>query len=165
MNNITLIAAIGKNNELLWHIPSDMEFFKNVTSHNIVVYGYNTFISLPSISPLANRANIVLTSKELQVEWPNLYVAHSVEEVVSVIEDSPDDRDVFICGGESIYDQFLQYCDLAFVTRVDAEVADADTHIVNLEMLSEWKSAGIPLPILDEASGLTIRFFTYVRIK
>ena len=169
-HRIILIAAvdrnwaIGKSNKLLYHIPTDMKFFQRVTKHNIVVYGYNTFISLPAISPLANRANIILTSKELPIEFPNLCAVHSVESALSLIEDCPDDRDVFICGGESIYNQFIEYCDLAFITRINAQTKDADAHMINLDTTSGWRSVGLPLPILDEESGLTIKFYTYIRI-
>jgi len=129
MNNLILIGAIGKNNELgkdnklIWYIPDDLKFFKeNTINHNIVM-GYNTFVSLPKL--LEKRRHIVLTTKN--ISFPDgVEVFHDKESVLKHIKNINDD--VYIIGGASIYREFINESDRMILTEIDKECCDADAY-------------------------------------
>ena len=155
---------IGKNNKLLYNVPIDMKFFKEATTKQIVVYGYNTLLSFPKQQPLPNRINIVLTSKKLDIE--NLIVANSIqdlEKTLQFLRENHKYKDVFICGGESVYKQLLPMCDEALVTKIDAKTDGADAFFPNLDNDENWELAQDYLTAQDLTSGLTVNFCTYKR--
>ena len=128
--------AIGYKNQLLVSIPADMRFFKETTTGKVVVMGKNTLESFPGGKPLANRTNIVV-ALEKDYKVPGATVVNSIEEALEAVKEyNPDD--VFIIGGASIYKQFLQYCDVAHVTKIDYAYA-ADTYFPNLDEDDEWE--------------------------
>jgi dihydrofolate reductase len=128
--------GIGKDNKLLAYIKPDLEYFKKVTLNNTIVMGYNTYLSLP-IRPLPNRKNVVLTSKDIELEGAT--VVHSVEEVLELAKT----ENVFICGGESVYRQFMSYADTLYVTHI-SYAYEADTYFpaIGEEWVVESKIAG-----------------------
>ena len=156
--------AIGRDNKLLWHIPTDMKRFKKLTENNIVVYGYNTLLSFPHRKILPNRDNIILTSKIIACGSDRMQVAHSIQDVLNIIESFQDKRDVFICGGASVYKQFIDMCDLAYITHIDAVAEGADAFIPKLYSV-EWKLIDYSPGIHDSQSNLTIRYHTFAKKK
>ncbi|MBQ8472359.1 MAG: dihydrofolate reductase [Bacilli bacterium] len=115
---------LGKNNDLIWHLPNDLKYFKKVTDGHVVVMGKNTFKSLPKVLP--NRKNIVLTFPDDTEKLPNeVEVFHGIEEFLESYKDYQDE--VFIIGGASIYKQFLKYADNLYLTEVDME-SEADVY-------------------------------------
>ena len=131
--------GIGYRNKLLVSIPADMKFFRETTTGNIVVMGRKTLESFPNGLPLPNRTNIVLTgNKDYRVK--NAVVLHSVEEVLEKLKAYPSDK-VFIVGGESIYRQFLPYCDVVHVTKID-RLYQADAFFPDLDAMEEWEITG-----------------------
>lgn len=128
--------AIGKNNELLVSIPADKKFFRLETTGRVVVMGRKTLESFPGGRPLQNRTNIVLT-RDPDYRVKDAIVCHSMEETLELLKQY-DPEDVFIIGGDSIYHQFLPYCDLVHVTKID-HVYEADTWFPNLDELPEWQ--------------------------
>ena len=127
--------AIGKGNDLLVDIPEDKRFFREETLGKVVVMGRKTLESLPTGS-LDFRTNIVLT-KDKNYRPKDICVCHSVDEVLEVVSDY-DTNDVYIIGGQSIYEQFVDLCDVAHITKVDYKY-DADAHFPNLDKIPEWK--------------------------
>ena len=118
--NISMIACIGKNlelgknNDLLWHLPNDLKFFKKVTSGKTVIMGRRTFLSLPKKLP--NRRNIVIMMKDEEI-IPNIDIYYDIP---SLLEDLKQVKEeVFIIGGASIYRQFLPYAKRLYLTEVD----------------------------------------------
>ena len=103
-----------------------------------MVMGRKTLESLPGGQPLGKRENIVLTRDE-NYRVKGAAVCHSVEEALSLLE-GKDPEDIFIIGGQSIYEQFLPYCDTAHVTFVEY-VYDADTLFPNLDENPDWRLA------------------------
>lgn len=128
--------AIGLKNKLLVSIPEDMKFFRTETAGKVVVMGRKTLESFPNGMPLKNRTNIVLTSNP-SYEARGALVLHSVEEVLNEVQKYPSEE-VYIIGGESIYRQFLPWCSVAHVTKIDYAY-EADTYFPNLDELPEWK--------------------------
>ena len=153
--------AIGKDNDLLYSVPADMKFFREKTTDNIIVYGYKTLMSFPNQKPLPKRTNIVLTSKTLKTE--NLFLAHSIDDVIDIISNIKNEKDVFICGGASIYRQMLDLCDEAYVTKIDAETKDATAFMINLDNHEKWRIIEESDTITDEKSQKKIKFCTYRR--
>lgn len=123
---ISLIAVVGKNNELgknndlIWHLPNDLKFFKEQTINRIVVMGYNTFISLGR--PLPNRINVVLSSTKVDLPEGVLQF-NNLEDLNDYIRD----KDVFIIGGASLYKQFIDQAKRIYLTEVEA-TSDADVY-------------------------------------
>ena len=128
--------AIGKNNQLLVKIPADMKFFRETTVGKVVVMGRKTLESFPNGQPLKNRTNIVLTHNR-NYKVKDAIVVYSVEELNEELKKYPSE-DIYIIGGESIYDQFVDACDVAHITKVDFAY-DADAHFPNLDKKPEWK--------------------------
>ncbi len=131
--------GIGYKNKLLVSIPADMKFFREATTGNVVVMGRKTLESFPNGRPLANRTNIVLTRSEgYQVK--NAIVLHTMEEVLEKLKEYPSDR-IFVIGGESIYRQFLPYCDVVHVTKID-RLYQADAFFPDLDAMEDWEITG-----------------------
>lgn len=128
--------AIGCNNKLLVSIPSDMKFFRETTSGGVVVCGRKTLETFPNGRPLPNRINIILT-RNMDYEVKGAIVCHSVEEVLEELK-KYNDEDIYIIGGEAVYRQFLPYCNLAHVTKIDHNF-EADAFFPNLDEMEEWE--------------------------
>ena len=128
--------GIGKGNKLLVSIPSDMKFFRETTSGKVVVMGRKTLESFPNGLPLKNRTNLVLTKRpDYQVK--DAIVLHRVEEVLEELKKYESD-DIYIIGGESIYRQFLPYCNTAHVTKIN-HAYEADVYFPDLDAMDEWE--------------------------
>ena len=151
--------GIGKNNKMLFHLPEDLKFFKEKTWGKTVVMGYNTFLSLPNRKPLPNRKNIVLSRKK-NLKIDGVSVVNSAEELLSILEN--DTSNVFLIGGEIIYKELLNFCDEAYVTRVNAN-GNAEKFFPNIDENPEW----IRTYESDEikTGNFEIKFNTYKRIK
>lgn len=126
---ISIIAAIGennelgKNNDLIWHLPNDLKFFKSVTTGKTVLMGRNTFWSLPKVLP--NRTNIVIT--DMDEDYPKEVVIYN--SIEAFLEDYKNtEEEVFIIGGASIYSQFINIADKIYLTEVAATCDDAQVY-------------------------------------
>ena len=152
--------AIGYKNNLLVSIPADMRFFRDTTIDKVVVMGKNTLESFPGGKPLVKRTNIVV-ALEKDYKVPGATVVNSIEEAMEAVKEY-DTNDVYIIGGGSIYRQFLPYCDIAHVTKIDYEY-EADTYFPNLDEDDEWELTGDS----DEQTyyDLEYRFLRYERKK
>ena len=127
--------AIGKNGQLLVRISNDMKNFRQLTEGNVVVMGRKTLESFPNGLPLAMRTNIVLTRKpDYQVKGALIF--RSVEDVLEELK-KYDSEDIYVIGGEEIYREFLPYCDVAHVTKIDHEYL-ADAFFPNLDQEKDW---------------------------
>ena len=134
--NVDINWAIGKNNQLLVRIPADMKFFRETTTGKVVVMGRKTLESFPNGQPLKNRINIVLThDRSYQVK--DAIVVYSMDELHEELKKYPSE-DIYIIGGESIYRQMVDECDVAHITKVDFAY-DADAHFPNLDEKPEWQ--------------------------
>ena len=128
--------GIGRENQLLVHIPNDMKMFRQTTTGKVVVMGRKTLESFPNGMPLPKRTNIVLTTDQ-DYDGRGAIVVHSEDELFEELKQYADE-DIFIIGGESIYRMMLPYCDTAYVTRLDYAY-DADTYFPDLDARKEWE--------------------------
>ena len=137
--NVDSNWAIGYRGKLLVSIPEDMKFFRSETTGKVVVLGRKTLETFPGGQPLKNRTNIILT-RNPNYQVKGAIICHSVEEVLEELK-KYNSEDVYIIGGDSIYKEFLPYCDVAHVTRTD-HVYDADAWFPNLEEDPAWVLTG-----------------------
>ena len=137
--NVDKNWAIGYGGKLLVSIPEDMKFFRSETTGKVVVLGRKTLATFPGGQPLKNRTNIILT-RNPEFTAKGAVVCHSVEETLEELKKYPSE-DVYIIGGDTIYRQFLPYCDTAHVTRME-HAYDADAWFPNLDEDPEWELTG-----------------------
>ncbi|MBS4534463.1 dihydrofolate reductase [Clostridium sp. D2Q-14] len=141
--NINMIVAldknngIGKNNNLLTHIPEDLKYFKKITHGHVVVMGYNTYMSLPN-RPLSNRINIVLTRKDIKLD--GAIIVNNIDTLLKTLEDYKD-KEIYICGGASIYKQMMPYSNKLFITHIFDEFS-ADTFFPEIKK-EKWNLSSI----------------------
>ena len=131
--------AIGRNNKLLVSIPDDMKFFRETTTGKVVVMGRKTLESFPGKKPLKNRVNIVLTGDH-SYQADGAVIVHDMEELHEELKKYPSE-DIYVIGGESIYKQLLDECDVAHITKIDFAY-EADAWFPNLEEDPAWVLTG-----------------------
>ena len=148
--------AIGKNNDLLWHISKDLQRFKKLTDGHFIVMGKKTYFSLPK-RPLPNRTNMVITDVPGE-QIDGCLMAWSIEDA---IEKMDPEKENFIIGGGSIYRQFLPYANKLYLTRVHKEF-DADTFFPGIS-LDEWELTEKENMTNDEQNDFAYSFETYKR--
>lgn len=125
-------GAIGKNNDLLWHIPADLKRFKKLTSGQCVLMGKNTWYSLPR-RPLPDRFNIVMTDDPCECIG-NCITAYSIDDALSKCT---GDRELFVIGGGMVYRQFMDIADRLYITHVHKDF-EADTFFPEIDR-DIWK--------------------------
>ena len=151
---ISLIAAIGRNRELgrdgklLWHLPDDMQRFKELTIGHPVIMGRKTWESLPEkFRPLPGRTNIVVTRQE-GYEASGAIVVDGPSDAFLAAQDAPEADETFVIGGGELYAAALPYATRLYLTLVDA-TADADTFFPEYEqefkIISDESGTGEPL--------------------
>ena len=146
--SFSIIAAVGKNNELgknndlIWHFKEDMKFFKETTTGHPVIMGRKTFESLPKALP--GRRNIVIT-RDPEYKAEGAEVVHSVGEALKLCEE-----DAFVIGGGRIYTEMLPLCDRLYLTEIDASCDEADIFFPSFDKsmysarrLGEYNAEGV----------------------
>ena len=159
--NISMIASVGKNNELgknndlIWHLRKDLKFFKEVTTNHVIVMGRKTFESLPKILP--NRHHIVITSKDYIDD--EVEVFKNIDSFLEAYKDYEDE--IFIIGGSSIYREFLDYSNKLYLTEIDEEDKNADVYFPMFDK-SLWERS-----IIDEDvdNNISYKHVLYRRLK
>ena len=158
---ITLIAAaaennaLGKDNQLLWHIPDDFKRFKQITSEHYIIMGRKTFESFPK--PLPNRTHVIITrQKDYLAE--GCIVVHSLEEAISI---SPKDEEVFVIGGAEIYTQSISIADKIELTRVHTSL-EADAYFPTFDV-NHWELVFEEHHYKDEKHDYDYTFETYLK--
>jgi len=147
--------AIGKNNQLLCHLPADLKHFKNLTTGKTVVMGRKTFDSIGK--PLPNRKNIIVTRQEnLIIE--GCEIANSLQDALKF---AADNTDICIIGGAEIYNQAFGYTDVVYLTRIHHQF-DADTYFPLIDP-NVWEETSVEAHQPDEKNKYRYTFITYKR--
>jgi dihydrofolate reductase len=149
--------ALGKNNDLLWHLPNDFKRFKEITSGHYIIMGRKTFDSFPK--PLPNRTHVII-SRQKNLEKEGCIVVQDLENALAVC---PKNEDVFIIGGGEIYKQFMDFADQLDITRVH-DSFDADVYFPEIS-LETWELTSEILNQKDEKHLFDYSFQTFVRKK
>jgi dihydrofolate reductase len=143
-------GAIGKGGKLPWHYSSDMKFFRETTTGNVCVMGYNTWLTLKR--PLPNRLNIVLSRRSQIEPQDSVVVLRDLDSVLSL--KNYLGCDMFVIGGEQVYRDFMPHIDKWIVTEVPLTVEGADAFVPG-EYLEEFSR--VDSKQLEE--GLTVGFY------
>ncbi|HSK67900.1 MAG TPA: dihydrofolate reductase [Candidatus Limnocylindria bacterium] len=148
--------GIGKDGGLIYDLPGDLRYFSDMTRGKVVVMGSATLRSLPGGRPLRNRVNVVLSrNPDLQAE--GAVVVRSRDELREAVKDFRPE-DVMLIGGETLYAQYIACCDVAYVTRVEAQ-APADRFFPDLDRLPGWRLAHCSEPVVE--NGIRYAFCEY----
>jgi len=127
--------AIGYHNSLLVRIPRDQQMFREMTEKKVLVIGRKTLETFPQKQPLKNRVNIIL-SRDREYTVRGAIVVHSVDALMEELK-KYDDKDVYVAGGASVYEQLLPCCDTAYITKIDYTY-QADVYFPRLDAMADW---------------------------
>lgn len=167
-------GAIGKDNDLLWHIAEDMKYFRRTTTGNPVLMGYRTFLSIGG-KPLPKRDNIVISSRQWNDVPQGVKVAGSLEEAYSLAENSVRGVEaadghgqmmtverVFVMGGGETYRKALPTVDKLYITHVHTVIEDADTFFPVIDP-AIWEVESATPAATDPETGFSYEFKVYRR--
>ena len=149
-------GAIGRNNDLLWHIPGDLKRFKKITSGHCILMGRNTWYSLPK-RPLPDRTNIVLTDDPCEC-IKDCTSAYSIEDALSKCTGG---KEVFVIGGGMIYKQFMSRADRLMITHVHKDY-EADTFFPEIDP-EVWEEVEREDHEPDGSNDFSYSYVTYIR--
>ena len=160
---IILIAAVaenyalGKNNDLLWHLPLDFKRFKEITSGHYIIMGRKTFESFPR--PLPKRTHVIIT-RQKDFKYEGCVVAQDLEKAIAIC---PKNEDLFIIGGGEIYAQSIHLVDQLDITRVHHSF-DADVYFPEIDP-EVWELTSETFNPKDEKHLFDYTFQKYSRKK
>lgn len=144
-------GAIGRGNDIPWHLPEDLKFFMRETMGGAVIMGRNTWESLP-VKPLKNRLNIVVSTKGVDHD----HVFATLEEAIDFARSEKRAR-LYGVGGAGIYKAMLPLADRLLVTEVDIEVPDADTWFPEFDE-SQWRAISRTALASDELTAEAVEY-------
>jgi dihydrofolate reductase len=147
--------ALGKDNELVWHLPNDFKRFKSLTSGHHIIMGRKTFESFPR--PLPNRTHIIIT-RQKEYEAEGCIIVDSIEKALEIC---PKNEDSYIIGGGEIYNLGLPHADKIDITRVHHEF-EADAYFPEIDP-KEWELILSEFNEKDEKHLYDYTFQTLIR--
>jgi len=147
--------ALGKNNELVWHLPNDFKRFKSLTTGHHIIMGRKTFESFPK--PLPDRVHVVISRQE-NYKPEGCIVVDSLEKAIAIC---PENDDTYIIGGGEIYNLALPFTDIIELTKVH-HTFEADTFFPNLNK-SEWTLVESEENFKDEKHLYDYTYETYIK--
>ena len=160
---ISLIAAIGKNNELgknndlIWRLPADQKFFRETTSEHTVITGRKNFEAMGRALP--KRRNIVVT-RDTNYRAEGAEVAHSLEEALALAR---GEKEVFVIGGAEIYRQAMSVADKLYITHIAAEDKEADTFFPEIIPMV-WNEVSHEEHAADDKNNFAYTFSLYEKL-
>ena len=159
---ISIIAAIGKNgelgknNNLIWHLPGDLKFFKEITTNHSIIMGLNTYNSIGKELP--NRKNIVLTNDLNKIHNDKIIKYDNIENLIQ--DELNNENENFIIGGASLYKYFYNLADRMYLTLIDGEDESADAYFPKIDY-TKWKQTTIKE---NEDNGIKYKHVLFERI-
>jgi dihydrofolate reductase len=147
--------ALGKDNQLVWHLPDDFKRFKQLTTGHYIVLGRKTFESFPK--PLPNRTHVIIT-RQKNYKAEGCIIVYSVEEAMKVV---PKNETIFIIGGAEIYKQTIDFADKIELTRVHTSV-DADAFFPEIDS-DKWILKEEEFHPKDEKHTYDFTFQTFLK--
>jgi dihydrofolate reductase len=160
---ISLIVAmsenrvIGRNNQLPWHLPRDLQHFKRTTLHHTVIMGRKTFESMGK--PLPQRRNIVIT-RDRTYRAAGIEIAHGLDEAISLCK---NEDEIFIAGGAEIFRQALHGADRMYLTLIHAKI-EGDVYFPEVNW-KEWTLLSDERFEADETNQHAMSFRTFEHIR
>lgn len=147
--------ALGKDNQLLWHLPDDFKRFKQLTTGHHIIMGRKTFESFPK--PLPNRTHVIVSRQKYDAP-EGCIVVDSIEKAIEVC---PENQDIFVIGGGEIYSLAMPLADKIDLTKVHATF-EADTFFPEIN-LDDWKLAASKFHPKDEKHAYDFTFQQFIR--
>jgi dihydrofolate reductase len=164
---ISLIAAIGINNELgkgnnlLWPLPTDQKYFREITTGHTIIMGRKTFESVGR--PLPNRRNIIIT-RNTNYKTDGVEVAHSLPEALELAKTNLEkNEEIFIIGGAEIYKEAMSMANKLYITKIEAQDEDADAFFPKIDE-NEWQEISHEEHEPDEINLYKYTFIVYKKI-
>ncbi|KYG33554.1 dihydrofolate reductase [Alkalihalobacillus trypoxylicola] len=148
---------LGKDNDMPWYLPNDLQYFKKVTSGSTVVMGRKTFESLGR--PLPKRRNIILT-RDSSYKAEGCEVFHSIEDVLRA---TADEQETFVIGGANVFQLFHEVVEKMYITKIK-ETFNGDTYFPDNWPWEEWKLVEKTEGIVDEKNHYHHEFLVYERM-
>ena len=164
---VSLIVAvsenkvIGKDNDLVWHLPNDIKLFRDTTKGHFVIMGRKNYESIPhKYRPLPSRTNVIVTRQD-DYKAKGCLVVNSVEKAIEIAQKAGD-KEPFVIGGGQIYKHAVEnnLVDRIYLTRVHTEI-DGDTYFDDLD--DSWKLVHTDLHPSDEKHSFAFTFQTFER--
>ncbi|MDA7025710.1 dihydrofolate reductase [Bacillus sp. CLL-7-23] len=146
---------IGQNNDLPWHLPEDLKYFKKVTSGHPVIMGRKTFESIGK--PLPNRRNIVVTSNR-NITIPDCEILYSVQEIVKF---ASKEEECFVIGGSTLYRELFPFAEKLYMTKID-EAFEGDRYFPEFAE-NEWEMVSRKKGLKDDKNPYNYEFLVYQR--
>lgn len=147
--------VIGKKNDIPWRIPNDWEYVKNTTKGHTIILGRKNFESIGRVLP--NRSNIILT-RDTNFTYKECEIVHSLRDVFELCKKR---KEIFIFGGEQIYNMFLPYVEKIYITKIHHEF-EGDTFFPEVNF-DEWKEVSVEKGILNAKNPYNYYFHVYER--
>lgn len=147
--------ALGKDNDLLWHLPDDFKRFKQLTTGHYIIMGRKTFESFPK--PLPNRTHVVIT-RQKAYKPEGCIVVHSLEQALKNV---PENENVYIIGGGEIYKQAMEMADMIELTRVHHSF-EADAYFPEINW-DNWQIKEALFHPADERHAYSFTYQTLVK--
>ena len=149
--------VIGKDNQLIWHLPEDLKRFKEITSGHKIIMGRKTFESLGRVLP--NRKHIILCNDmEMNIDDDRVVVLEDISMLNDYIN---SDEENFVIGGATIYKLLMPMCNKLYVTHIDEEF-EGDVYFPEID-LNIWKEENIEDGITNEDNPYSYKYVTYIR--
>lgn len=149
--------VIGKNNQLIWHIPEDLRRFKKITTGKTIIMGRKTFESLGRVLP--NRKHIVLCNDaKMQIDNENVEILKDISEIKPYIQSKEEH---FVIGGATIYQLLMSYANKMYITHINQEF-EGDVYFPKIN-LNEWNVIEKEKGIQNEENPYDYEYITYIR--
>lgn len=153
--------AIGKDNDMIWHLPDDLKYFKDKTRNHHILMGRKNFDSLgEKYQPLPKRINIVITRNK---DWQHdgVKVFHDIKDGIEFAKQN-NEEELFIIGGGQIYEACLPFADCLYITEVNAEFPDAEAYFPEFDKAA-WKEVSREHHPKDEKHDFEFDYVIYKR--
>lgn len=149
---------IGKDNQLIWHLPEDLKRFKRLTTGHTIIMGRKTFESLGRVLP--NRHHVILCNDaQMKIDDENVEILDDISKLDKYINDSDEH---FVIGGATMYRLLMPYCTKMYITEINQEF-EGDVSFPEIN-LNEWKVIEKELGLKDEKNPFDYEYVTYERI-
>ncbi len=150
--------VIGKDNQLIWHLPEDLKRFKKLTTGHTIIMGRKTFESLGRVLP--NRHHVILCNDaNMEIDDENVEILEDISLLDKYIK---DEEEHFVIGGATMYRLLMTYCTKMYITEINQEF-DGDVSFPEINM-SEWKVTEREKGLKDEKNPFDYEYVTYERI-
>lgn len=151
--------VIGKDNQLIWHLPEDLKRFKKLTTNHTIIMGRKTFESLGRVLP--NRKHVILCNDaKINMDNENVEILDDISKLKKYID---SDEENFVIGGATIYKLLMQYTNKMYVTHINQDF-EGDVYFPEISE-NDWKIIEKEKGLKDEKNPFDYEYITYERIK